>query len=415
MRRRLALGGLGVPAATLALYAFAAQSAPATSSPEADVVLVRLSSAPLAARSIQDSKWGMIGSLQASINAWADRCGVDPVKIDGHYGPATAEAARAVAACRGAAPSGEAGELTVEAWQAVVGSAPPDALERARAMARSMEATDYDELEWNVCTRWRGDAGSVLTWGPYGKTLGWGGEILTVLKRVDRATVEQAFAAEGAQGLDRLLALELRQDSDPASRHAYPGARRLMEGLCKEPGQMDAWRRAFARLGALEEVRRAYEDVAFGDSAWFRYVVERLARSFREAGLTPSEIDLAFFIDRSIHMGWGTARFEAVDAALAAARESAGPAGFTNARARFAVAAAVAPKAHPEDRLARDAMFLIDAADELAPAMMAAEGWPENWRALWLERAGIAASDVGLSDARPAPGFDDAVRRAELG
>ena len=63
--------------------------------PAEDSVLVRLVEG--AGRLIRDSKWGMIGSLQGAINAWAGECGVEPVTRDGLFGRATAAAARAVA------------------------------------------------------------------------------------------------------------------------------------------------------------------------------------------------------------------------------------------------------------------------------------------------------------------------------
>jgi hypothetical protein len=183
-----------------------------------------------------------------------------------------------------------------------------------------------------------------------------------------------------------------------------------MRGICKKPGQMEAWRNAFARLGAMPDVQKVYEDVAWGDEAWFRYVVERLSQSWRAAGLEPTEIDFAFFIDRSIHMGWGGNRFDAVDKALMDLKNCTTPASFTNARARLAVADAVRAKARPDDRMARDAMFLVDAQDNLADAMALSPSWPKNWKTLWAKRSGISASDVGLSDDRPAVGFDDYLR-----
>jgi hypothetical protein len=354
---------------------------------------------------IQDSKWGPIGPLQAAIDRRAEGCGVTPVALDGRFNRATADAMRAVAACRGATLNAGDAHVTVEAWQAVTGESPPDALARAQTLARTMEGGDYDRLDWNVCVKFTGDQGSVLTWGPYGKTLGWGGELLGVLNRLDRTQVLNIFAAHGAQGASDLFALKTAQEMGVASKHKYPGARALMESVCAKPGQMQAWSAAFAELGALKETQTAYEDAAWGDSAWFRYVVERLEQSWREAGLSPTEVDFAFFLDRSIHMGWGEPRFDAVDAALKTARYCMTPKEFTNARARLIVADAVRARARPEDRLARDAMFLVDADDALDDAMKSSRTWPQNWRKLWRARTGIAASDVGLSDDRPAPVF----------
>ncbi|MEJ0023100.1 MAG: hypothetical protein WDN76_06425 [Alphaproteobacteria bacterium] len=370
----------------------------------ADAILIRYAE-PSARVVIQDSKWGPIGHLQAAIDRRAEGCGVTPVTLDGRFTRATADAMRAVAACRGAVLEAGDTHVTVEAWQAVTGEAPPDALARAQTLARTMEGGDYDRLDWNVCVKFTGDQGSVLTWGPYGKTLGWGGELLGVLNKLDRNQVLDIFAAHGAQGAADLFALKTAQELGVPSKHKYPGARALMESICAKPGQMQAWSAAFAELGALKQTQLAYEDAAWGDSAWFRYVVERLEQSWRVAGLSPTEVDFAFFLDRSIHMGWGEPRFDAVDAALKDARYCLAPGAFTNARARLIIADAVRARARPEDRLARDSMFLVDAEDSLYDAMKASSTWPKNWRKLWRARTGIAASDVGLSDDRPAPRF----------
>jgi hypothetical protein len=394
-------------------FAAAGEPAPPAAAAAQEGVLVRLVGG--AGRLIRDSKWGMIGALQSAINSWAERCGVEPVQRDGLFGKATAAAAEAVALCRGWRGAGQtAGAvLTAEVWQAVTGQAPPGALKRARLLTHTMEGMDYDRLDWNICSTRVMDRNSILTWGPYGKTLGWGGELLGVLRKLDRTVVLEAFAEAGAEGGARLLDLKTREQLGVKSEHLYPGARALMEGVCRAPGQKEAWEKAFALLGADPAVQRAYEDVAWGEESWFRYVVERLMRSWREAGLEPSEIDYAFFSDRAVHMGWGANRFAAVDAALAQAKAQAPEGRLSNAMARFAVAAAVTPKARPEDRAARDGIFLVDFAEELQQAMAAAPGWPQHWRTLWQQRAGVSAADLGLSDARPAPGFDDALRAGQ--
>lgn len=402
--RRAGLSAASVAAAAALAFFCAGPSVRAGSNLAADAILIRYAD-PGARVVIQDSKWGPIGQLQAAIDKRAVDCGVTPVALDGRFTRATAEAMRAVAACHGAALDAGGDHMTVEAWQAVTGQRPPSALERAQTLARTMEGGDYDRLDWNICVKFTGDQGSVLTWGPYGKTLGWGGELLGVLHRLDRDVVLGAFAAHGAAGAEDLLALKTAQDLGVGGKHRYPGARALMESICAQPGQKEAWSAAFAQLGAMKQTQAAYDEAAWGDSAWFRYVVERLEKSWRRAGLSPSEIDFAFFLDRSIHMGWGEPRFDAVDAALQNARYCLAPDAFTNARARLVVADAVRAKARPDDRLARDAMFLVDAQDELAGAMEYSRTWPKAWRKLWRARTGIAASDVGLSDERPAPRF----------
>jgi hypothetical protein len=403
---RFFLSVAAVTGAVALTWSCAAPSAQLRRADPADAILIRYA-APDARMTIQDSKWGAIGRLQEAIDRHARACGVAPIVQDGRYDRATAEAARAIASCRGARIDVPGDHLTVEAWQAVTGEPAPGAYERALALVHTMEGSDYDRLEWNVCVKFTGDQGSVLTWGPNGKTLGWGGELMAVLDKLDRSTVYTVFAAEGADGVDRLFDLKTAAQLHVRSKHRYPQARALMERLCQQPGQMRAWSRAFARLGAMPETQRVYESVAWGDSAWFRYVVERLERSWRAVGLEPTEVDFAFFLDRSIHMGWGAARFEAVDAALADARSCLSEKAFTNARARLIVADAVRAKAREEDRMGRDAMFLVDSESTLREAMRRSPTWPKAWKRMWSQRTGIAASDVGLSDARPAPRFGD--------
>ena len=403
-----------IAAAAVAILAFAPPSSAAPGLFPSDI-LVRIVEAA-SQRVIQDSKWGFIGQLQTALNLKAGACGHAPVPVDGRYGRATADALQAIAQCIGAPlEATDAPHLTSTAFRAITGEAPPSALDRARTLARTLEGTDYDSLEWNVCVAFKGDQGSVLTWGPYGKTLGWGGELMDVLKGIDRAKLRRVFAQEGARGIDQLLALKTAKELRVESSHRYPGARAAMVKLCRQRGQMAAWERAFARLGADPQVRALYDTEAWGEGAWFRTVVNKLSDSWIAAGLTPTEVDFAFFLDRSIHMGWGAARFAAVDAALADLKARTPPQDFTNARARLAVADAVRARAHPEDRLARDAIFLVDAEAELSPAMAESSTWPSGWRGLWRARANISAADVGLSDARPAPEWPDAAAGGAIG
>jgi len=393
-------------AAAAALLALAPMSSATPSLLPGDI-LIRFAAAA-SQRVVQDSKWGFIGRLQSALNVKAADCGLAPVPIDGRYGASTAGAVDAVARCIGLPLEADEPHLTAAPFQVITGAAPPDALDRARTLALTLEGTDYDRLEWNVCVPFKGDQGSILTWGPYGMTLGWGGELVDALKAIDRPRLRRAFAAAGAHGLDNLLALKTAKELRIDSQHRYPGARALMAKVCRQRGQMAAWTQAFARLGADPVVRAAYDSQAWGEGAWLRTVVNKLSDSWTAAGLVPSEVDFAFFVDRAIHMGWGAPRFAAVDAALANLKASVPSEQFTNARARLTVADAVRAKAHPDDRLARDAIFLVDAEEELAPAMAASPTWPKSWKAAWRQRANLSAADVGLFDARPAPEWPSA-------
>jgi hypothetical protein len=232
--------------------------------------------------------------------------------------------------------------------------------------------------------------------------------LLTALKRVDRAVVLKAFADAGAIGGADLLDLKTKSELGVTGKQRYPQARALMETICQKPGQIEAWSDAFARLGAMKAVQVAYDESAWGEDGWFRYVVERLDKTWREAGLEPTEVDFAFFLDRSIHMGWGEPRFVAVRNALRDARFCLMDKAFTNARARLIVADQVRAKAATADRMARDGIFLVDDEKALAQAMAESPSWPKEWRKLWRLRAGVTAADFGLSDDRPAPRFTDA-------
>ena len=247
-----------IAAAAAAMLAVAPPSSAAPGLFPGDI-LVRMVEAA-SQRVIQDSKWGFIGQLQTALNLKAGACGLSPVPVDGRYGRATADALQAIAQCIGAPQEAtETPHLTSTAYRAITGEAPPSALDRARTLARTLEGTDYDSLEWNVCVAFKGDQGSVLTWGPYGKTLGWGGELMDVLKGIDRAKLRRAFAQEGARGIDQLLALKTAKELRVQSSHRYPGARAVMVKLCRQRGQMAAWERAFARLGADPQVRALYD------------------------------------------------------------------------------------------------------------------------------------------------------------
>jgi peptidoglycan hydrolase-like protein with peptidoglycan-binding domain len=393
--------------AVLFLCGISAASTISQLPPKAEpIVITKLAAGPLG-RDLEDGKWGYVAQLQEGLNRQAAACGFDPIEADGFYSKKTAAALQAAQACLNLPVTPD---LTDIAFEHIAGAPAPSAATRARSIVRTLEGTDYDHMEWNVCTKWAGDRASVMTWGPYGKTLGWGGELLDLLRKLPPETVDRAFREAGAQGLDDLMSL---RQARAGSKQAFPGARALMERICTRKGQKAAWEDAFARLGAEPVVRSTYDEEIWGDGAWFRKVADRLDASWRKAGLEPTEVDYAFFLDRAIHMGWGSARFKAVDAALETAARAVGPGKLTNAQARFYVSHLVRAKAHPRDRMARDVVFLVDAEEELKPLMAATPGWPQTWRAAWARRSGLKASDAGLSDARAAPAWEEAAPVAE--
>ncbi len=114
--------------------------------------------------------------------------------------------------------------------------------------------------------------------------------------------------------------------------------------------------------------------------------------AWQRVGLEPTEVDFAFFIDRSAHM---SVREDRMVEALTAA----GGATLAPWAARRAVALNVRPRNADQhhSRLGRDVTFYLDGAgtDTLTPAEH------DAWRA----SGGLRASDVGLFDDSPAPAF----------
>src|SRR5262249_15384864 len=86
------------------------------------------------------------------------------------------------------------GAISFSIWDRLMPAvSPPTIHERAFVISLSHEGTDYDHAEWNFGTS---DQESVLTWGPYGATVGHGGEVQAILRRVagiDSRLVPEAF------------------------------------------------------------------------------------------------------------------------------------------------------------------------------------------------------------------------------
>src|SRR4029077_18251225 len=129
-----------------------------------------------------------------------------------------------------------------------VGTPIPDARERAVAMTLTFEGTDFDRMEWNYPIH--GDEQSVLTWGPFGATAGWGAEVQMVLRNIDVADaslVDRAFGRERG-AVRRLMSASGSQ------------AFNLLRPVFQDPVRRERWRDGFAALGAEAPVREAYED-----------------------------------------------------------------------------------------------------------------------------------------------------------
>jgi hypothetical protein len=200
----------------------------------------------------------------------------------------------------------------------------------------------------------------------------------------DRPALEQAFGDELPQ-IERLVAL------------APAATEKLLCSVWMNPARRQAWQAAFARLGAAPSVRAAY-DAYYRSPRSDGAKVQTFFRLYQLAGLTPSEVDYGFFVDRATH---STPPRSSELAALAQRmRDFVAGHSPANAWARLFLARTVIPgnASLRADRKGRDLAFILDALGE-GPALSAEE------RAQWAARGRLKASDVGLSEARAVPSF----------
>ena len=160
-----------------------------------------------------------------------------------------------------------------------------------------------------------------------------------------------------------------------------------------DTAQREDFKRRFADYGARDEVQRAYRqvyDAANADGG-------KIARFFKLYGALrpiikrdPTEIDLAFFIDRATHGSVPPGDIsQLVDRMTSFATRTRNLPSPGELRKQLA---AWLPTHHKyNDRLARDAIFLIDDPDVVLSGAH---------RRMWQQRSGLKASDFGLSDQR---------------
>jgi hypothetical protein len=284
------------------------------------------------------------------------------------------------------------GILTQAVWRAVMGDEPlPTPEDRAHALIMSFEATDFGEKpEWNFCQdndqtkrgpsdpRARGflcynatDPCSFLTWGPRGATAGSGREIQWILWlawRHDPSLVERAFGREfgNLQRLFRLKAPQGRTCSGDTPLEYF------MCALWIDPARRQIWDNALVELGQSRLVREAYAKVYALDEFDGGKLLAFIAL-WKELGLTPSEVDYAFFLDRATHLG-GPPGTEQVRPLRACAREQT-KAVFANAAARRCLAKLQPHATQPEYRLGRDVAFYLDAYPEGALSNKELAAW----------------------------------------
>jgi hypothetical protein len=355
-----------------------------------------------------DGKFGKLAEAQTAISAALVRCGKAAIIVDGKFGNGTVVAVKALVACPEIQPhipqnsAARQGAITVALWQALLPNSPvPSVEQRSQTLVLTYEATDYNRLEWNFCQNkplwspqnptmpcFTNDPGSYITWGPRGATAGHGNEVQWIVWRVeqrDASIVDAAFGPEAAT-LRQLIPLN---DSS---------ARSLLCSIFADEQRRSSWTRAFQKFGESAVVRSMY-DLHYLSTVSDGAKMAKFYTLYEKLGLNPTEVDYAFFLDRSTH----SSPPSNVDSAATKVQEWLNQKHVTktSSNVRRAIAARFPTATQTKDRLGRDVAFFIDAVSEagLTPAE----------REAWVSRGQLSAANVGLSDQRGAPALNPGV------
>jgi len=303
------------------------------------------------------------------------------------------------------------GQITESVWRAVMGDAPiPSVDDRANALVLSFEATDFgDGPEWNLCQDGQRDRNgqsngkpadslcynasdpcSFVTWGPRGATAGSGRElqwILWIIWKRDPALMRRAFGSEFAN-VQRFFHLEGN------SKGKCDGPIPVKQFVCAiwlDPARRTIWENALVELGHSEIARNAYSELyaldEFDGSKMRDYF-----SLWREVGLTPSEIDYAFFLDRATHLGGPPENEDSAAEHLSACMQHEPRSVGKHAAARRCLSRLQPHATQAVYRLGRDVAYFIDAYPEGALS--------KNEIRAWAEYVPLSATyNFGLSDA----------------
>jgi len=401
-----------------ALLAFLA-AAPAVAQTGSDPLYV-YEVRPERVLNLRDGVFGPVAKLQGRIKeilAPVDPALSDVMKVDGEFGPTTAKAVARVQQSAGfeafaADSSAREVRITAAFWQKLFPDQPlPPVHDRAMTLVLTYEATLFGAPSaWNFCQNpvqggggrrqppCRTNDDSMITWGPRGATFGGGREVQAVVIEAERrnpAVVREAFGME-YDALRRSLAL-----SSKAPTAAADGAARTIENvsdselyLCSiwiDPARSAAWASAFGRLGRDATVQDVYQDI-YASSGFDGGKINDFFSLYRGLGVTPSEIDYAFFVDRATHTS-GVSQFGATAQVAARIRaDMAGIASPTNWQYRRAIARVMPTVQQRDDRNGRDMAFVVDGAG--------IDGLTDPERENWTKRFALRASMSGLSDQR---------------
>ena len=366
-----------------------------------------------------DGHFGPVAAFQRALRERLAAAGTPTGQlpgVDGKYGPGTQTAIERLLALPGFADlapvPGQRVGITAALWARLLPGTPPPAVEqRIDTLILTYEATPFDSpAEWNFCqsmpTAQRrtgtpcrsNDPKSYITWGPRGATAGGGREVQAVLIAADNASpalINGAFGSEAAS-VRRFLRLGERR-TDPVNLDTE----RFLCAVWLDPARASRWAQGFATFGAQPEARRIYGNL-YASAGFDGGKVAAFRRLYTALGRQPTEIDLAFFLDRATHTGGvfaaglRTNSPEAIARVAARLRSAVGDVAAAPAwRIRRALSVALATQNQAADRNGRDVVFFVDSAG--VDGLAAAE------RTNWQRRGPRFAEDLGLSDRRPAP------------
>jgi len=331
---------------------------------------------------LKGSRFGKIAKFQDALSIELTTWEKPPVTPDGIYGKKTRDGI--VTLCDLADFSelkvpetdSQFGAITFDLWDRLMTTVPaPTVHERAFVISLSHEGTDYDHTEWNFGTS---DQESVLTWGPYGATVGYGREVQGVLHRVfetDDQILKQAFGSE-------FTVLEQLLDGEDGES--------LLDPVHQDVTRRKNWLEAFGTLGGESIVREEYEAYAFTTDEWLRPPIRRLyEKLIPNPAETSTAVDYGFFLDLAMHMSITEKRVTNTYEAIVSKELQIGRP-LTAAERRRVISETMIPSKQKEDRLGRNVVFFVDDVGEEALT-------PEESSA-WKQRTGRRASDCGLTD-----------------
>lgn len=352
---------------------------------------------------LRGGKFGYLAEVQKALNQLPLACRpTQQLSTDGQFGPGMRTAIVKATACpsfRNLAADSAArqGALTEAFWSVLFpGRDKPSVHERAMAIVLTQEATDYDVAEWNICQSrpaynptqgqpvcFSNDPHSFLTWGPRGATAGNGAEIQQIVFAIDSDPSTKAILDSSFGSTASLVRRLTRLNASDTERF-----------LCTawlDPQSRQDWKSGFALFGASPQVIRVYETV-YASSAYDGGKIAQFYRLYQQAGITPSEVDYAFMVDRATQ---SSAPSKQIMVAAQAAMANAG-ANATPAALRRWLALNFRPAPQSADRLGRDVVFYVDAFEQNLSL---------EEQSAWKKRNPIRSSDAGLTDSVPLANF----------